>query len=115
MFIVNQLKKEYDALCGRKVSWDEISTLAESNESQATIDLNDTDFFNPISMSNAIWEYLLKTKQVCGEKDWGILFKTFYKSLAKCYASTICDIEKVTDKVFEKIYIVGGGSAIEFC
>lgn len=111
MFIVNQLKKEYDALCERKVSWDEISTLAESNESQATIDLNDTDFFNPISMSNAIWEYLLKTKQVCGEKDWGILFETFYKSLAKCYASTICDIEKVTDKVFEKIYIVGGGSA----
>lgn len=111
MFIVNQLKKEYDFLCGRKVSWDEISTLAEESDSHAVIDLNDTAFFNPVSMSKAIWQYLIETDQVSGELQWGVLFKTFYDSLARCYAVTISDIEKITGETFEKVYIVGGGAA----
>lgn len=111
MFIVNQLKKEYDFLCGRKASWDEISSLAEESDSQAVIDLNDTAFFNPVSMSKAVWEYLVKTGQASGEMQWGVLFKTFYDSLARCYAVTISDIEKITGETFEKVYIVGGGAA----
>lgn len=111
MFIVNQLKKEYDFLCGRKVSWDEISALAEESDSKALIDLNDADFFNPVSMSKAVWQYLGRSGQVSGEIQWSVLFKTFYDSLAHCYADTICDIEAVTGEVFEKVYIVGGGAA----
>ncbi len=111
MFIVNQLKEEYDFLCGRKVSWDEISALAEGSNSQAVIDLNDTAFFNPVSMSKAIWQYLVRTNQASGELQWDILFRTFYDSLARCYAVTIRDIEEITGKTFEKVYIVGGGAA----
>ena len=46
-----------------------------------------------------------------GAKDWSILFATFYASLASVYAQTVGDIERVTGKKLEKIYIVGGGSA----
>lgn len=111
MFIVNQLKKEYDFLRGEKVAWDEISRLAEESDTHAVIDLNAPEFFNPASMSKAVWEYLLATGQVTGEMQWGVLFKTFYESLACCYAVTIADVEKITGKEFEKVYIVGGGAA----
>lgn len=111
MFIVNQLKKEYDFLRGEKVAWDEISKLAEESDTHAVIDLNAPEFFNPTSMSKAVWKYLLDTDQVSGELQWGVLFKTFYESLACCYAATIKDVENITGKTFEKVYIVGGGAA----
>lgn len=111
MFIVNQLKKEYDSKCGRKVTWDEISKLAEETDIHSVIDLNAPEFFNPTSMSKAVWKYLLDTDQVSGEMQWSVLFKTFYESLACCYAATIADVETITGKEFEKIYIVGGGAA----
>lgn len=111
MFIVNELKREYDFQCEKKVSWDEISALAEKCDTHAVIDLNAIEFFNPISMSKAVWKYLTETGQVSGDMQWDVLFKTFYESLACCYAMTIADIEKITEKKFEKVYIVGGGAA----
>lgn len=111
MFIINQLKKEYDFLNNKKASWDTISELAEKCESNAVIDLNDSAFFNPASMSEAVWEYLTKTGQASGNLRWDILFRTFYESLARIYADTIRDIERVAGNVFEKVYIVGGGAA----
>ncbi len=111
MFIINQLKKEYDFLCNEKTSWDTISNLAEQCESNAVIDLNDSAFFNPVSMSKALWNYLKQSGQVSGEMRWDILFRTFYDSLARVYADTIRDIEKVTGNKLEKVYIAGGGAA----
>ena len=81
MFIVNQLKKEYDALCGRKVSWDEISTLAESNESQATIDLNDTDFFNPIRCRMQFGNICSKQNRYAEKKIGEFFLKLFINLL----------------------------------
>lgn len=111
MFIVNQLKKEYDFICKEKTSWNTISDLAEQCNSTAVIDLNDIAFFNPASMSKAIWNYLTESGQVSGEMRWDVLFRTFYDSLARVYAETIRDIEKVTGNNFKKVYIVGGGAA----
>lgn len=111
MFIVNQLKKEYDFVKGRKASWDEISELAEECDKETQIDLNDSTFFNPVSMSKAVWNDLLRTGQAEGEMQWPVLFRTFYESLARCYAVTIENLEKTTGRIFEKVYIVGGGSA----
>ncbi len=75
------------------------------------IDLNDIAFFNPASMSKAIWNYFTESGQVSGEMRWDVLFRTFYDSLARVYAETIRDIEKVTGNNFKKVYIVGGGAA----
>lgn len=111
MFIVNQLKKEFAFYRKQEVTWDEISNLTDHVERDVFIDLDDSAFFNPSSMSDAIWHYLSDTLQVAGEKDWAIIFKAFYESLACCYAATIQDIEKSTGVELEKIYIVGGGTA----
>lgn len=111
MFVVNCLKKEYEFEKGRKISWDEVSEMAEESKAKTIVDLNDTAFFNPSDMSEAMWGRLLESGQVEGAKDWSILFATFYASLASVYAQTVGDIERVTGKKLEKIYIVGGGSA----
>ena len=111
MFVVNRLKEEYDRELGRKASWGEVTELAESCTKVCVIDLNDIAFFNPVSMKKAVWDYLKKTGQAEGEEaDWGVLFMTFYRSLACCYAATLKDAETVTGQTFDKIYIVGGGS-----
>ncbi len=111
MFVVNRLKEEYDREIGRKASWSEVTELAESCKKTGVIDLNDIAFFNPVSMKKAVWDYLVKTGQAEGEADWGMLFMTFYRSLACCYAATLADAEAVTGHSFDKVYIVGGGSA----
>lgn len=111
MFIVNNLKKEYEFEKGRKAEWKEISELAENCKETPRIDLNDMAFFNPRSMSKAVWNYLETSGQVSGDLRWDILFRTFYESLAQTYAETFRNIEEITGKKFEKIYIVGGGSA----
>lgn len=111
MFVVNSLKKEYEAACGRPAAWDEISELAQSCEARLRIDLNDAAFFNPRSMSEAIWEDLKQSGQAEGELRWDVLFRTFYESLADCYARTIGNIERAAGKKFEKVYIAGGGTS----
>ena len=113
MFIVNQLKKEYDFESGRDVSWDEITKMAQNCKTDAVLNLNDSRFFNPVSMSEEIYNYLLETEQIEGEKQWDILFKAFYESLACCYSITMKDAESVTGTEFKKVYIVGGGAASE--
>lgn len=111
MFIVNCLKKEYEAAQGRKVSWEKITEMAEEAKEGLVMDLNDMAFFNPSDMSQAVWDYLMEKEQVSGEKDWGQIFRAFYESLAFSYAATIRDIETVVGRTFEKIYMVGGGTA----
>lgn len=111
MFIINCLKKEYEAVQGRKVSWEKITEMAEEAEGGLIMDLNDMAFFNPLDMSQAVWDYLMEKEQVSGEKDWGKIFRAFYESLACSYAATIRDIETVVGRTFEKIYMVGGGTA----
>lgn len=111
MFIVNQLKKEYDFFNGIKASWNEITQLAETCTQRCVMDLNDLRFFNPENMSEAVWDYLKETGQTTGEMEWAVLFRAFYESLACCYSLTIYDIERVTGHCLEKVYIVGGGAA----
>lgn len=111
MFVVNLLKKEYETEKGEKVSWEEISKMAEKCSRRENVDLNSPDFFNPFSMSKALWNCLKEKTSVGENMDWGLLFRTFYESLAAAYGETIREIEKATGKELENVYIVGGGSA----
>jgi len=73
------------------------------------IDVNDKRFFNPSSMINAIKSYLAETNQVSFKSD-GELFLCVYNSLARAYASTAKEVERLTGKKYDTINIVGGGS-----
>ncbi|MGI5172570.1 rhamnulokinase [Treponema sp. OMZ 840] len=111
MFILQKLKKEYEAEKGTEIEWSEIDTLtAKKKDGVPIMSVNDAEYFNPVSMSESIWAYLLKTHQVTGKKDWQTLFCCAEESLACSYAVAIEEIERACAKKIESVYIVGGGS-----
>lgn len=114
MFIIQRIKKEYEWEKGIEVEWKDITDLAESCIiSPPLFNVNGERFFNPKNMSDEIWSYLLETKQVTGEKDFSKVILSTYNSMAVNYALTISDIESITLKRYNSIYIVGGGSKNE--
>lgn len=111
MFIIQRIKKEYDAHLKVCSTWDELDQLADSYKNQVPLfNVNNPRFFNPTHMSKEIWRYLLETKQVDGELDYAAIITAVHNSMACEYAITISDTEKLVGKQFSKIYIVGGGS-----
>ncbi|QTQ13984.1 rhamnulokinase [Treponema parvum] len=111
MFILQRLKKEYETELGREIEWKEVDLLTAAYKGTIPIILvNDVRFFNPASMSETIWKYLLQTRQVTGNKSWAMLFRCVEKSLACSYALTLAEIEKICKNNFNSVYIVGGGS-----
>lgn len=77
--------------------------LALNNKIEDIIDVNDDSFLAPKSMKEAIRDKI-------GDKRDGEILYCAYNSLAHCYDKAIKDIEKVLDKSFDTLYIVGGGS-----
>lgn len=111
MFIIQRIKKEYDLTLDKTSTWDELSNLADLYEGEIPLfNVNHLRFFNPLKMSEEIWNYLTETGQVQGELNWGTIIKAVYESMACCYAVTVEQLEKAVSKHFDSIYIVGGGS-----
>lgn len=111
MFIIQKIKSEYDSVTCQIHSWEEINALSEGYSGSAPLfNVNDARFFNPANMSKEIWDYLCETGQVSGQLDYSALIKAVQESMACSYAVVISDLEKLTDKHFDCIYIVGGGS-----
>lgn len=111
MFIIQRIKKEYESHVKRESTWNELDQLAEGYEGPTPlININSSRFFNPPKMSEEIWNYLSETGQVNGCLDWGTVIMAVYESMACCYAQTISQVEDITGKQFDCIYIVGGGS-----
>jgi len=111
MFIIQRVKKEYDTKMNKTSTWDELNKLAEHYDGSTLLfNVNNSRFFNPPKMSEAIWNYLIETNQIEGLLDWGAIIKAVYESMACCYAATVEQLENAVLKHFESIYIVGGGS-----
>ena len=60
-------------------------------------------------MIAAVKDYCQKTSQQVPKSEWETA-AVIYHSLAECYAKTIREIESLTGKTYEKIYVVGGGA-----
>lgn len=70
MFIIQRIKEEYEGEHGA-IGWEELNSLGDCHEGVAPLfPVNDSRFFNPVHMSDEIWNYLVKTGQASGEKDW---------------------------------------------
>ena len=110
MWAIQSVKKEL----GGKYSYDELMKLAiDCTSTGSIIDLNDNRFLAPESMIDAIKgycaEYGLKVPSTVGE-----IMDVIYRSLATIYAKTIKATEEVTNKSFDVLNIVGGGSKDEY-
>lgn len=73
------------------------------------VDVNDDCFLAPDSMTEAIREYCRKTGQkVPGTV--GEIAAVIYQSLAQSYGQTVRELEKITEKQFDRIHVIGGGA-----
>ena len=105
MWIVNRLR---DELCPGK-SFPDIVAEAQTSVFEGTVDANAQCFLAPESMKSAFDSAMPVTPQSAGD-----YFRCAYRSLALSYRDAIRELEENTGKVYEKLYIVGGGAKNAF-
>lgn len=98
---------------GKDKSFGEICGMAAKETIKSLVDCNDDSFLSPKSMVAAVQDYCRKTGQQVPE-TLAELACVIYNSLAACYAETKRQIERLTGKTFDRIYIIGGGSQAEY-
>lgn len=105
MWLVNELQKE---LCSG-MGYAEIVNAAKGSTCDALIDANAPEFLAPKSMK-AAFDMAIGGKSVC----IGDYFRCAYCSLAQSYAEALAELERNTERTYEKLYIVGGGAKNDF-
>lgn len=96
-----------------KYAYSELNFGAEHETIQSIIDCNDESFLAPKSMRYAIDLYCERTNQQIPRTPFEYA-RVVYRSLALSYKKAIYEIEDLTNKKINIIYIVGGGSQAEY-
>lgn len=77
---------------------------------KVTFDVNDKSLLSPSSMKEAVLNLIKK----CPPQNNLELFVSIYRSMALGYKKAIDELEDITGKKFNSIYIVGGGANNKF-
>lgn len=107
LWIVQSLRRE---LCPDK----DFGTIAdEASRSAYTgiFDVNDTRFLMPKSMKAAIDSAFTEGEGPVSESDY---FASAFRSLAESYRLAIAELEGLTGRKYDALYIVGGGAKNTF-
>lgn len=105
MWMINSAKKEI----ADDMSYADICAMASKTSIASIVPANDDRFLAPKNMTEEV-------KAACRESGQQVpegiaeVAAVIYHSLAKCYADTMNEIEKITGKNYDCIHIVGGGS-----
>ncbi len=105
LWIIQSVRKELD----NKYSFAELCDLAEKESISTIINANDARLTAPKNMIETIKELAKESNQQVPETA-GEIASVVYKSLASCYNEALLEIESLTKRTFENIYIVGGGA-----
>jgi rhamnulokinase len=105
LWMIQSVRKEI----GNGASYAEICEMASKEIISSLVDCNDSSFLSPDSMTEAVRQFCTGTSQQVPE-TFSELAAVIYNSLAKCYADTLKEIEKLSGKSYERIHIIGGGS-----
>lgn len=101
MWLFQNVKKNLN----HAFSYDDMMRLAMQSKHFAMIDTNAPDFLAPENMINAIRSYLKNDTL-----SIDVVINSIYHSLAKSYKDAVHEIEKLTGKEIDNIFIAGGGS-----
>lgn len=105
MWLINRLR---DELCPERPFGD-IVQEAETSSFSATVDANAGAFLAPRSMKAAFDAALTEKPHTVGD-----YFRCAYRSLARCYADAVEELQRNTGKRYTRLYIVGGGAKNAF-
>ena len=100
MYIANRVRAELN------LSLDDVAKGVESSSYKGIYDVNDPSLNAPKSMKDAILN-LLKDNPPKNDMD---LFAAIFNSQAYCYKIAIDELERITNKKYKKLYVVGGGA-----
>lgn len=109
MHILQNIKHELEIRENREWSWDRIVDMSMHGSHIAgdtgipLFDPNHADLYHPESM-------ICTLEKLTGTRNLSVILAGVYSSLACNYRKTIADIEKIADRVFPVIHIIGGGS-----
>ena len=116
LWMIQSVKKELEEgfdypgkSSGDDYSFAALCAKAKEEAIESLVDANDQRFLNPDSMIAEIQKACKESGQQI-PKTPGELAKVIYRSLAVCYKEATEEIQKITGKIFDCIYIVGGGS-----
>ncbi|MGN1040507.1 MAG: rhamnulokinase family protein, partial [Candidatus Fimimonas sp.] len=88
MWVINRLKEE---LCPN-TPFEQINEMTQNSCFEECVDVNHSDFLAPQSMKQAFDKHL--QKRVNAPLSVADYFKCAVNSLAKCYATAVCELEK---------------------
>ncbi|MBQ8411369.1 MAG: rhamnulokinase [Ruminiclostridium sp.] len=109
MWLFQEIRRDFTEK-GVPLSFAEMETLARNAKpSVSFINPNDESFSQPGDMPEKVKKYVEKTGQKPLSSISEIL-RCVYDSLAREFSSTLADIEKITGKSYNKIYMFGGGT-----
>lgn len=109
LWMIQSVKKEFE----KDMSFAEICEKASKETISSIVDCNDDCFLAPKSMIKAVQDFCRNTEQEVPKTE-GQIASVIYNSLAKCYGDTAKEIEELTGKSYDTIYVVGGGSNAEY-
>ena len=105
MWIANQARE-----CYNNIPFKYIDEHIYASTYKETFDVNDESLNAPKNMKDAIFN-LLKHNPPKNEID---VFASIYRSLAICYKKTCDELEKITGKTYNYVYVLGGGARNKF-
>lgn len=106
LWIIQSIKEEL----GGKYSFNDLCDAAEkSSDFPSRIDVNEHRFLSPSSMIDEITAACVDSGQKAPEGTGEMMF-CVYQSLADSYAQTVRELEAITEKTFDRVCIIGGGS-----
>ena len=91
------------------MTYSELCDQASREKIESIVDCQSDCFLSPADMAEAIRDYCRKTNQQVPE-TLSELACVIYRSLAKCYAEKLDEIQKLTGVKYDRINIIGGGS-----
>jgi rhamnulokinase len=109
LWMIQSIQKELPG----SLSFTEMRDMARMSGYDGLVDVNDAAFFAPDSMMNAVI-------QKCTEAGYarpngaGDLLRCVYLSLAREYARSVRELERITGRTYRSIRIIGGGSKNDF-
>lgn len=104
-WIVQQLREQIPIAEG----FGEMCVMAEKSGYDTPLDVNSELLFSPENMEQAVLRQL-EIQGAPKPKNVAQLLASVYHGMAKSYHDTVIELEKITKKTYDTIYIIGGGS-----
>ncbi len=104
-WVIQQLREQIPI----NQSFGEMCEMAEKSGYSTPIDINSELLFSPQNMEEAVLTQLA-IQGAPKPKNVAELLASVYHGMANGYKNAIIELEKITNKTYKTIYIIGGGS-----